>query len=192
MIIGKNVVIRPMEITDIDYIYEWWNNGEAMGYSGLGYGFMLSRDALISQFKPEIESPDMYPKEKMFIICLKEDMRPIGDISYRNWDKRSGSAEIGLEICNPEDRGKGYGKDAMSAFIDFMFRQLNLHRIELTTSEFNETAQSLYYKLGFKKIGIIRERSYNPSKDRYTSAVYMDLLRSEWYEIKRGIVTVIS
>lgn len=181
---GKNVIIRPMEICDVDFIFSFWNDGEAMEYSGLKYGFMLSRTALVNMFKEQIESADMYPNEKMFIICRKDSLHPIGDISYRNWNKHSQSAEIGLEICRIEDRGKGYGSNAMAAFMDFMFRQLNLHRIELTTSEFNTTAHSLYYKLGFKKIGVIREGYYNPLKDCYTSALYMDILRNEWDEVR--------
>jgi len=181
MIIGENIIIRPMEMEDINFIHKWWNNGESLEYSGLKYGFMLSRTALENLFKSQIESTDMYlSDERMFIICKKDDMKAIGDISYRNWDKRNRSAEIGIEICNPDDRGKGYGKDAINIFIDFMFRHLNLNRIELTTAESNKLAQSLYYKLGFKLIGVIRDSYYNSSEDSYTNAFYMDLLRHEW------------
>ncbi|MDF2889817.1 MAG: N-acetyltransferase [Clostridia bacterium] len=185
MIIGEKTIIRPMEMKDIDFIHKWWNIGEAMEYSGLKYGFMLSKAALENLFKAQIESSDMYlSDEKMFIICSKENMSPMGDISYRNWNKHSRSAEIGLEICDPADRGKGYGRDAMIAFINFMFRHLNLHRIELTTAESNKAAQALYYRLGFKAIGIIRDSYYSPMQDNYVNALYMDLLSSDWDKAK--------
>lgn len=187
MIIGKKTIIRPMEMADIDFIHKWWNNGESMESSGLKYGFMMSRSALENRFRPQIESNNMYfSDEKMFIICNKEDMRPVGDISYRNWRKRDQSAEIGLEIWDPADRGNGYGKDAMVAFIDFMFRHLNLNRIELSTEESNQVGQSLYHKLGFKVIGIARESYYNAGQDCYTNALYMDLLRRDWDKIKNN------
>jgi RimJ/RimL family protein N-acetyltransferase len=189
MIIGKKTVIRAMEMEDVDFIYSWWNNGEALAYSGLNYGFMMSKAALENRFRPQITSSDMYPSdEKMFIICRKEDMIPLGDISYRNWDKRNGSAEIGLEICDPANRGKGYGRDAMAAFLDFMFRHLNLRRVELTTAESNEAGQALYHKLGFKEIGIARDRYHDSVKDCYTNTLYMDLLRSDWDKIKDSIL----
>jgi RimJ/RimL family protein N-acetyltransferase len=51
MIIGEKTIIRPMERKDIDFIHKWWNNGEAMEYSGLKYGFMLSEAAFIPIFR---------------------------------------------------------------------------------------------------------------------------------------------
>ena len=185
VISGVLTIIRPMEIEDIEFIHRWWNNGEALAYSGLIFGFMLSRAALEEHFKQRIEDPDLFSSgERMFIICRNSDMKPIGDISYRNWDKRNGSVEIGMEICDPGNRGKGFGKDAFHSFIDFIFRQLNVHRIELKTCEDNEVAQSLYYKAGFRLICTIREHSFDTRLNEYSNTMYMDLLRREW-EVKR-------
>lgn len=181
MINGKITTIRPMEIEDIKFIHIWWNDGAAMEYSGLSFGFMLSLEALENRFRPLIEDQNLFnSNERMYIICKKSNMQPIGDISYRNWDKRNRSVEIGMEICDPSNRGKGYGKDAFTSFIDFIFRQLNVHRIELTTGENNKIAHSLYYKTGFKLIGTIRENYFNPRFNKYTDTLYMDLLREEW------------
>lgn len=43
------------------------------------------------------------------------------------------------------------GEDALRIFIDFMSKNLNLNKIELTTMKDNKRAQSLYKKLGFKR-----------------------------------------
>jgi len=63
---------------------------------------------------------------------------------------------FGLEIGEINERGKGYGYEVLSYFIEFMFNHLNLNRIELTTLTDNEKSIKLYKKLGFKKNGIIR------------------------------------
>jgi RimJ/RimL family protein N-acetyltransferase len=110
-------------------------------------------------------------------------------ISYREWDQHNQTAEIGLEISNPANRGKGFGRDGMTVFLDFMFRQLNLNRIELLTAESNTVSHQLYFKLGFKLIGTIREKFYNPLEDSYTNILYMDLLRREWLEIRGRLLT---
>jgi RimJ/RimL family protein N-acetyltransferase len=84
MIIGKKVVIRPMELEDIGLIHGWWNNGEAMSYSGFKYGFAISRAALEKRLRPKIEKAEFFPRERMYILCRKEDMEPIGEFPTGN------------------------------------------------------------------------------------------------------------
>lgn len=80
------------------------------------------------------------------------------------------------------EQRKGYGEDALSHFLDFMFKNLNLNKIELTTIIDNKRAQNLYKKLGFKEIGIIRQAYFDSRYGRFSDVVYMDLLKSEWIE----------
>lgn len=70
--------------------------------------------------------------------------------------------------------------NTLNHFIDFMFRFLNLNRIELTTLSDNYNAKKLYERLGFKKIGLIREKSFDSRTGKYIEVLYMDLLRREW------------
>lgn len=37
------------------------------------------------------------------------------------------NCEVGIKICEIDEQGKGYGKDALYHFIDFMFKFLNLN-----------------------------------------------------------------
>jgi len=87
---------------------------------------------------------------------------------------------FGLEIGEINERGKGYGYEVLSYFIEFMFNHLNLNRIELTTLTDNEKSIKLYKKLGFKKIGIIRESNFDSRKGKYIDVLYMDLLKKEY------------
>lgn len=84
-------------------------------------------------------------------------MEPIGEMNYADWSSRNQKCEFGIKICEITEQGKGYGKDALYHFIDFLFRSLNLNKIELTSMIDNKRAHNLYKQLGFKEIGIIRE-----------------------------------
>ena len=185
MIEGNKVIIRQLESGDEELLHKWRNNAKGNLYCGFKYGFLLSKESFKLQVKDEIESKEVFPNEKLFIICKKEDSTPIGDISYRNWSKRNRSAEFGIEIGQIDERGKGYGYDALSNFITFMFNFLNLNRIELTTLADNKKSQNLYEKLGFKKIGIMREASFDSRDGTYSDVLYMDLLRKDWEEVKK-------
>lgn len=182
MIEGKNIFIRQLELGDEELLHRWRNNAEGNEYCGLSYGFLLSKDGFRLDIQKDIENRDLFPEEKMFIIYKKDSLQAIGDISYRSWDKRNRSAEFGIEIGEVDERGKGYGFDALCHFIDFMFRFLNLNRIELTTMGDNMNAQRLYERLGFKKIGLIREKSFDCRTCQYSDVLYMDLLKREWDE----------
>lgn len=184
MIVGRSIIIRQLETGDEEFLYKWWNDGEMMGHAGFPFGTMQSKEAIKKNIQEEIENYNTFPDKKRFIICKKDTMKPIGEINYCSWDKRSQKCEFGIKICEIEEQGKGYGKDALYNFIDFLFRNLNLNKIELTSMIDNKRAHSLYKKLGFKEIGIIRDGYFDSRSGLFSNVMYMDLLKSEWLEIK--------
>ncbi len=205
MIQGKNIIIRPLELGDEEILHKWWNDNNVMGHSTNAFGTMQSKETIKASILRELSDTNMFPPRKRFMICkmiplqegysgevLQQPLQvtqkyillPIGEINYTNWDSRNQKAEFGIKICELDEQGKGYGIDALYHFIDFMFRFLNLNKIELTTMIDNTRAQNLYKKLGFKDIGIIRDGYFDSRYGRFSSIVYMDLLKSEWEEIK--------
>lgn len=180
MIYGKNIVIRQLELGDEEYLYRWWNNEVLMEHATHAFGVLQSQDATKIKILKDVEDTTMFPASKRFIICKKDGLRPVGEINYSDWDKRNQKAELGIKICEIDDQGKGYGLDSLYHFIDFMFRFLNLNKIELTTMIDNKRAKELYKKLGFKEIGKIRDAYYDSRYGEFSDVVYMDLLRREW------------
>ncbi len=187
MILGKNTIIRPAELGDEEYLYKWWNDGEMMGHATLAFGTLQSKEAIRKNIIKSIEDSSIYPKSKRFIICKKDTLEPIGEVNYGDWNERNQKCEFGIKICETSEQRKGYGKDALYHFIDFMFRFLNLNKIELTSMIDNKRAHSLYKKLGFKEIGIVREGYFDSRTGGFTDVMYMDLLKTEWLEIKSSI-----
>ncbi len=184
MIEGKKIFIRQLELGDEEYLYKWWNNGDMMAHAGHPFGTLQSKEAIRINILKEIESSNMFPDRKRFIICKKENMEPIGEINYSDWTARNQKCEFGIKICETTEQGKSYGQDALYHFIDYMFRFLNLNKIELTTMIDNKRAQSLYKKLGFKEIGIIRQGFFDSRIGDFRDVVYMDLLKNEWINIR--------
>lgn len=184
MIEGKDIIIRQLELGDEEYLCKWWNNGEMMAHAAHPYGTLQSKEAIRISISKDIENFCMFPDSKRFIICTKEDMRPIGEINYCDWSARNQKCEFGIKICELNQQGKGYGKDALYHFIDYMFRFLNLNKIELTTMLENKRAQNLYKKCGFKEIGIIRQGYFDSRIGDFQDVVYMDLLKTDWLSVK--------
>jgi RimJ/RimL family protein N-acetyltransferase len=99
----------------------------------------------------------------------------LGDIL---WNHRTGWLAIG--IGERSYRGLGYGYDAMRLALDFAFRELNLHRVQLTVFGYNEPAIALYEKLGFQREGVYRE-ALNRDGQRWDMYLY-GILAREWLE----------
>lgn len=179
MIVGKKTVIRPLRTGDENLLHQWWNDPDVMSHAGFCYGTLQSKTAVEEYVKAQLEEAALFPTQKRFIIELKETNQAIGEMNYCGYDQRRQVSEFGIKLL-PEARGKGYGKDALSHFLEFMFNHLNLNKIELTSQADNLIAHKLYRKLGFQPIGIIRQGGYNSKTGRLTDVLYMDLLRSEW------------
>ncbi|MFA6526483.1 MAG: GNAT family protein [Candidatus Buchananbacteria bacterium] len=87
-------------------------------------------------------------KDKIFFtIC--DDSSPIGFIGLSNISKQNKNADLHIVIGENEYRGKGNGKIAMNWIINYGFRKLKLHKINLGVVKNNKPAVKLYQSLGF-------------------------------------------
>ena len=91
---------------------------------------------------------------------------------------------MGLSIYDPEQRGKGYGKDATRVLLWVAFNILGLHTVNLDTMEDNERAIHVFREVGFRRVGVLRETEYRLGQ--YTGLLLMDILRSEFEDQNRG------
>jgi RimJ/RimL family protein N-acetyltransferase len=62
----------------------------------------------------------------------------------------------------------------------FVFRDLNLNRLELDVYAYNERAYKCYLKCGFKEEGRMRKKLFRDGK--YWDVIKMSILREEFEE----------
>ena len=90
-------------------------------------------------------------------------------------------AFMGIRIGERDDRGKGYGTDALRVLLRYTFDELNLYRVSLSVLEGNGRAMRSYEKCGFRYEG--RQRQAWAYDGRRWDEIYMGLLREEWEAI---------
>ena len=117
-------------------------------------------------------------KSRVFAIRTKADNQFIGSSALINLNGVTHSAEIGINLSNPDYRGKGYGREVMLLTMRYGFEQFNLNRIHLRVMGFNTRAIRLYEKLGFVHEAREREVFYHDGK--YFDQLIMSILRTEW------------
>ena len=79
-------------------------------------------------------------------------------------------------------REQGYGAEAISWAVDWAFKFANVHKVEISTSSYNERASHLYQKLGFSLEGRKREVIYVNRK--YYDEIEFGMLESEWKRLR--------
>lgn len=101
----------------------------------------------------------------------------IGLVRIDALDLVNRTASIGLDIM-PHVRGCGYGRRVMGLLVRYCFEELGLRMLWLATAEFNERAQRLYARLGFRETGRLPEALCRHGS--YHDIVHMALRRAEW------------
>ncbi len=94
-----------------------------------------------------------------------------------NINKTNKNADIFLAIGEDEYRGKGYGKIALLWLIDYAFKKLSLHKINLGVIENNIFAVKLYKSVGFEIEGKMKDEFLCAGK--YYNFLSMALFNNE-------------
>jgi RimJ/RimL family protein N-acetyltransferase len=173
----ERVLLRRPEPKDVEQLYQYrndWNVIRQLG--GFSSGYSL-RD--ISDW---IEYHRAQKDEIIWTIADKKEDRCLGHVGLYRIDHRIRKAEFAILIGNSKWWRKGLGQEVSRGVLDFAFRELNLHRVELTVLATNSAAIHLYRKLGFTEEGVIRQGQFRDGE--YVDIVTMGLLEHEWRESK--------
>jgi RimJ/RimL family protein N-acetyltransferase len=164
---GKNVNLRIVEKEDLSFYVKWVNDPSFFG----------EYNPLEQAAKVEMEKEyDTAPSERKRFFVEKKDgtkigvvgVFPVGDL----W-------EIGFALI-PSERGKGYGTEAVTIFVDYLFLSRDLVRIQATTDLRNTASQRMLETVGFKREGIVRKSMFIHGEWR--DLQLYSILREEWKE----------
>ena len=108
-------------------------------------------------------------------IIHSESNQIIGDLGIHTLDEAQ--VEVGCTIAKGYQQ-KGYASEALITVIDFLFQELNKHRIIASIDPRNKASQHLLERLSFRKEGHFVESYY--SNGEWLDDVQYGLLNSEW------------
>lgn len=128
--------------------------------------------------RAEKERPGSFP----FLVQRVEDERIIGEAALVGVNTPHHTAWLAIGIGERELWGKGYGSDAVKILLRFGFQELNLHRINLGTFEYNARAIRAYERIGFVHEGRLRQSMRRDG--RRWDNFFMGILRREWEAIQ--------
>ena len=111
------------------------------------------------------------------IEALEDPPVLVGNILLWGVRPKDRCATLGIALGR-EYIGRGYGTDAMCVIVEYGFREMGLHRIQLSVARFNPAGIRAYEKAGFVEEGRYRESCWHDG--RWYDEVLMSILDHEW------------
>jgi [ribosomal protein S5]-alanine N-acetyltransferase len=169
---SPDVIIRPIQFSDLKRIYGWLKQSDIIESILLG--------KRINALEEEIKWFEKYSKDdtkNVFAIEFKH--HHVGNASLFNIDKFHGRANLSIFIGDENCRGKGLGYETLRIVLNFAFNNMSLYRISLEVLEDNLHAINCYKKIGMQEEGILR--SYVNIQNRRCNMIVFSILRDEFF-----------
>ena len=171
-IVGPRLYLSPVNTEDAQLYTQWLNDVSVSSNIG-------PYAKVISLASEEKVLERMACEGQNYAMVLLDGDRLIGNISLMDIDGISRRATVGLFIGDAENRGKGYGAEALRLLLGYGFQTLNLHNIMLQVHEDNAQAIACYEKVGFREFGRRRESLFK--NGAYIDVIHMDILAAEFH-----------
>ena len=178
-----NLKLEFFEEADFDQLINWIDTPQLMQeWAGGLFRFPLHKESL----KWYLTDTNDLRKSHAFVFKVVEEEtgRSLGHASLGNISFSNQKARITRVFIAPDFQGRGLCSKIIALLIDFGFRKLNLHRVELGVYAHKFNAINCYKKAGMSIEGT--QRDILKTKDGFWSMVEMSILRPEW-EQKQGV-----
>ena len=104
----------------------------------------------------------------------------LGEMLIHSLSAHNRRCELGFFVL-PSQRGRGVASRAVGLALDWLFGELDLLRVEITTTPDNTIVPLLAERLGFQREGLLRGRNFE--RGQRVDLVWFGLLREEWHGV---------
>ncbi len=174
----QRLIVRPIEFKDSVQVYKYRSNPEISQHLSFVPESLEDVDHFISKKPKEFNLPETWFQ---FVIVLKETSEIIGDIGVHFFGKENKQIELGYTLSNLH-QNKGLATEALGKMIDFLFTDLNKHRIVLSIDPENTASIKLAERLKFRKEAHFVKSLF--FKNQWVDDVVFALLQDDWLKTK--------
>ncbi len=143
----NRLIIRPIKVTDKNEIFKYRSDKESNIYQEWIPESIDDVEIFIDKVAKQINETKTWFQ---FVIIEKETQKLMGDLGVHFWDDENKQVEIGCTL-NKDFQNKGYATEAVEKVIDYLFKELNKHRITASIDPQNINSKRLVERIGFRK-----------------------------------------
>ncbi|HEL2254152.1 TPA: GNAT family N-acetyltransferase [Streptococcus suis] len=154
----ERLILRPFQASDVEPVFQNWTSDEKVTtYLTWPTHQTLQDTEDYVQFCLQ-----SYSQEKTYrwVIELKENQQPIGDISVVSLDERVQAAELGW-VLGSKWWGQGYMPEALEAVTHFLLEEVGCLRITAVHDSENRPSGRVMEKVGMTYEGTLRQAARN-------------------------------
>lgn len=186
LITGDRVLLRDRSPNDVDRFIYWQTHGEWLQYDAPweGFGDTLTPEQeskIRSHFLDQTRKEGQVPRQGA-MIALQEKGILLGTVNRYGNSRFPKVYYIGINICDNTYLNVGLGTEALTLWIDYLFENSTIHKIECHTWSINPRMIHLAEKLGFHHEGC--ERELIQWQGEWHDRIRYGILRDEWKNLK--------
>ncbi len=142
---GPRVTLAVPRPEDFDEISDWFTDGTFIRNLDTDPARPLSGEELEQTYRNINRDTEFY-----FHIRTNDDDRLLGFVTIYNIDWRNQLGQLAIAIGDAEDRGQGFGTEALNLMLNYGFNELNLYKVCLDVIATNQSAIAVYQNSGFE------------------------------------------
>ncbi|MCF6136330.1 GNAT family N-acetyltransferase [Pseudalkalibacillus berkeleyi] len=179
---GKRVTIRPMEMTDVDALYEAGNDPAIWDYMPKDIKTRSDMEALVHEALQAKETGKEFP----FVIHDHKQQKLVGSTRFLDISEPNRHLEIGWTWLSTSVWRTPVNTQCKYLLLKHCFENLSTIRVQLKTDERNIRSQNAIDRIGGIREGVLRKaRIMHDGHERNT--VYYSILNDEWTKVKDKI-----
>ncbi len=172
----NRLIIRPITIDDRSEIFNYRRDKETNKYQGWIPENLEDVEVFIRKTSAQINEPNTWFQ---VVIIDKETQGIVGDIGIHFMDSDSKQVEIGCTL-NKDFQNKGFATESLKKVIDYLFNELNKHRIIASIDPNNTNSIRLVERIGFRKEAHFVESLFINGK--WADDLIYALVEKDWCE----------
>lgn len=138
----RRVRLRSVEEKDYTQFSNWCNDTEVIKFINLKPMTSLERE---SWYKAQVSNQNNY-----YLSIEAEEGILLGYIALEDINRKARNAKLVIFLGRKECQDKGYGQEAICAFLKIVFTMMNLDEIYLEVFRCNHIALRCFEKCGFR------------------------------------------
>ncbi len=178
-LVGQKVKIRPMELNDLNELYDAGNSQEIWAYMPMSMQSLDDMKRLIDDALQAREQGTEFP----FVIIAKDSQKIVGSTRFLDISPANRSLEIGWTWLSPVVWRTSINTESKYLLLRHCFETLGTIRVQIKTDGRNQRSQKAIERLGAVREGVLRR--HRIMYDGFVrDSVYYSIIDQEWQLVK--------
>jgi RimJ/RimL family protein N-acetyltransferase len=173
---SQRLALRPFEPRDAVPFARYRSDVDVARYQSWEAPYSLAQaEAFVAALQHS--EPGMPGEWYQLALEVKETGEMIGDVGFVLLAEDPRQAEIGFTLAR-EAQGQGYATEAARRLLDYLFREMRLHRVRANCDPENGPSARVLQRAGMRHEGSFVESLW--FKGRWTGEAWYAILAREW------------